>query len=281
MRFCKRYEFGDGIIGFKLGWSIAGQPLMMVHFYLFDNIMVDTGQPHMKKEVVEIASNRGVKHIFITHHHEDHSGNAAAIHTLLGADVAGHSLTREKLATSYPILPYQKYVWGATTPVKVESVPAEIDTALGKMVPLYTPGHSKDHTIFFLPEKGVIFSGDLYLGERIKFFRSDEDMGTQIDSLKKVAELDFDTLLCAHNPSKKNGRAHICSKLEFLENLYGEIIDLWIKGFPEKEIFRILKLKESYFIKYFCFGNVSMFNGVKSAVRHYELCQNRQQNFSS
>lgn len=138
------------------------------------------------------------------------------------------------------------------------------------MVPLHTPGHSKDHTVFFLPDEGILFSGDLYLGDRIKFFRSDEDMGVQIDSLRKLAHLDFNILLCGHNPKEKNGKTHICSKLDFLENLYGDIIELWEKGASEKQVFRLLKLKESYFIKYFCFGNVSMMNGVRSAIRHHD-----------
>jgi len=59
-------------------------------------------------------------------------------------------------------------------------------------------------------------------------------------------------------------------KLAFLEELYGNIIGFWEKGYSEKQIFSALKLKEDYFIKYFCFGNVSMINGVRSVIRHYE-----------
>ncbi|MBF0257218.1 MAG: MBL fold metallo-hydrolase [Desulfamplus sp.] len=273
MRFCKEYQIDQGIRGFKLGWSFAGPPLMTVYCYFFGHIMIDTGQSHMKNEVVSIAIANGVESIFLTHHHEDHSGNAAAIHSSLGASVYGHSLSREKLKSSYPILPYQKYVWGKTTPVKIDPFPEKIETTLGTMVPIHTPGHSKDHTLFLLPDKGILFSGDLYLADRIKFFRSDENLGEQIDSLKKVTKLNFDLLLCAHNPKLKNGREHLCLKLGFLENFYGEIVDLWVKGWSAKHIFDFLKLKESYFIKYFCCGNVSMLNGVKSAIRHYETYQ--------
>ncbi len=270
MRFCKEYKFDRGIRGFQLGWSIAGPPLMTVYFYLFDHTMIDTAQSNMRKEVLTIARENRVKQIFLTHHHEDHSGNAAAIQILLASDVLGHRLSREKLKTSYSILPYQKYVWGKTTPLELEDFTETIETEIGKMFPVHTPGHSKDHTVFFLPDEGILFSGDIYLGDKIKFFRSDENIGLQIDSLRKLALLDFDILLCSHNPKQKNGKNHICAKLDFLENLYGSIIELWKKGFSEKEIFRLLQLKESYFIKYFCFGNVSMINGVRSAIRHHE-----------
>ncbi|MDZ7665069.1 MAG: hypothetical protein U5K27_07035 [Desulfotignum sp.] len=85
-------------------------------------------------------------------------------------------------------------------------------------------------------------------------------MGIQIESLKKVSNLDFNALLCGHNPRQKKGREHIQSKLEFLENLYGNIVHLWKKGLPEKQIFNELELKEACIYKYFCFGNVSMMN---------------------
>jgi glyoxylase-like metal-dependent hydrolase (beta-lactamase superfamily II) len=270
MRVCKSYEFDHGIRGFKLGWSLAGPPLMTVYCYIFDRIMIDSGQSHMEKEALALARENQVEHLFLTHHHEDHSGNGARIKSHLGVQVFGHPLTGEKLKKPYRILPYQKYVWGKTTPLALSPFPEPMETSSGKMVSLHTPGHARDHVVYFLPEKGVVFSGDLYLGDRIRYFRADEDMGTQIASLKKVLKLDFSILLCSHNPRLQNGRRHIRSKLDFLENLYGNIIEEWKKGIPEKEIFKILGLKEAYFIKYFCFGNVSMGNGVRSAIRHYE-----------
>ncbi|MBT8359095.1 MAG: MBL fold metallo-hydrolase, partial [Deltaproteobacteria bacterium] len=201
---------------------------------------------------------------------EDHSGNAAAIKRFHNTAVFGHPLTKEKMNAPFQILPYQKYVWGKSAPATIEPVPQKIETALGQMVPVHTPGHSKDHTSFFLKKAGVLFSGDLYLADKIKFFRSDEDVGTQIMSLKKILKLDFDTLLCNHYPKLEQGKNRIEKKLAFLEELYGNTIRLWKKGYSEKQIFSTLKLKEDYFIKYFCLGNVSMINGVRSVIRHHE-----------
>ncbi len=291
MQICKSHTFGHGIRGFKLGWSLAGPPLMTVYCYLFDQIMIDTGQSHMERQVLAIAQEHQVGQVFLTHHHEDHSGNGAMIQTHLGAEVFGHSLTREKLKKPYKILPYQKYIWGRTTPFAVTPFPGSgktdsdslepdfttsvaMETSLGKMTALHTPGHAKDHVVYFLPEKGVVFSGDLYLGDHIRYFRADEDLGAQIFSLKKVLALDFETLLCSHNPRQTRGRKHIKNKLNFLENLYGNIILVWKTGVTPKEILRNLKLKEDYLTKYLCFGNVSMLNGVKSAIRHHEHDQN-------
>ncbi|MCP3875925.1 MAG: MBL fold metallo-hydrolase [Desulfobacteraceae bacterium] len=269
MRLMKTYDF-KGIKGFKLGWSLLGPPLMTVYCYVIGDLMVDTAQSHMQKQVLSIAKAQKIKRICLTHHHEDHSGNAAVIHKTLNAMVYGHAITIKKMAVPFNILPYQKYVWGKAMPLKMDEHPLEIDTNFGTMISIHTPGHSKDHTAYFLKEKGVLFSGDLYLSDKIKFFRSDEDIGTQIVSLKKILTLDFDTLLCCHYPKREQGKKRIEAKLAFLEDLYGKIIRLWEKGFPEKQIFKALDLKEDYFIKYFCFGNVSLLNGVRSAVRHYK-----------
>ncbi|MCP4722435.1 MAG: MBL fold metallo-hydrolase [Desulfobacteraceae bacterium] len=270
MRLCKTYDF-KGIKGIKLGRSLFGSPMMTVYFYLFNNVMIDTGFTHMQKETLDIAKNYDIKRIFLTHHHEDHSGNAAIIKKAVDAEVYGNSLTIQKMSVPFKILPYQTYMWGNAMSLTMKPVPKDIETDMGTMAPVHTPGHSKDHTTYFIKDAGVLFSGDLYLGDKIKFFRVDEDMGIQISSLKKVLKLDFQTLLCAHHPKLEHGKKHIENKLGFLEDLYGSIIALWQKGYPEKQIFTALNLKEALFIKYFCFGNVSMINGVKSAVRHYEM----------
>jgi glyoxylase-like metal-dependent hydrolase (beta-lactamase superfamily II) len=269
MRFLKTYDF-KGIKGFELGWSPAGAPLMTAFCFVLHDLMVDTGLSHMQREVLKISEDHKVKRIFLTHYHEDHSGNARAIRQKLGIKVYGHPMTVEKMARPFRILPYQKLVWGKAAPLDMDPFPDKIDTALGTMVPVYTPGHSKDHTSFFIEDAGILFSGDLYLADRIKYFREDECLGTEIESLKKVLKLEFEVLLCSHFPKMENGRKRIKAKLAFFEDLYGSIIELWKKGIPEKEIFRVLNLKEDHFTRLFCFGNVSMMNGVRSAVRHYE-----------
>jgi glyoxylase-like metal-dependent hydrolase (beta-lactamase superfamily II) len=102
MRFCKTSEFEFRIQGIKLGWSLAGPPLMTVYCFSFDNIMIDTGLSHMGKEVAGIAQQNKIDRIYLTHHHEDHSGNAAHINKSIGADVYGHRLTAENLKNPIP-----------------------------------------------------------------------------------------------------------------------------------------------------------------------------------
>ena len=267
----------DQIQAYELGWSLIGSPLMTVYCYVFGDIMIDAAQSHMQKEAVEVAFKHNIKRIFLTHYHEDHSGNASAIKQALNANVYGHEITIERLKTSFKILPYQKYMWGNAKPLNIEPLPDKIDTVVGEMIPVYTPGHSKDHNSYLIKNEGILFSGDLYLGDRIKYFRSDEEIGTQIASLKTVLSLDFNMLLCSHSPKRKNGKQHIQRKLDFLQDFYGNIISLWKKGLSEKQIFASLKLKEHSLAKIICFGDVSLLNGVKSAIKHYKIEKGRKQ----
>ena len=221
----------------------------------------------MQREVVEIAGSEGIRRVILTHHHEDHSGNAAALKDRLNVSVYGHPLTVSKMERGFSILPYQHYMWGKTTPLEMAVVPEVTETANFRLKAIHTPGHSKDHVVYLDSDRGILFSGDLYLSDRIKYFRADEVMADQIASLRKILGYDFDAVLCNHHPKATKGKERLSNKLQFLEDLYGGIRRAWEKGMTEKQIFRELGLKEQYLIKWFCFGNVSMRNMVRSIRR--------------
>ncbi|MGD9044966.1 MAG: MBL fold metallo-hydrolase [Desulfobacterales bacterium] len=250
----------------RLGYGPIGPPLMSVFMYVVDSVAIDTGQSNMAKAVLGLLKDENLELIILTHHHEDHSGNAAKISTQHEIPVKGHRLTAEKMRAGFPIRPYQRYVWGKAPPVEVLPLNDVIATNRFTFTPVHTPGHSKDHTVFLEKQQGWLFSGDLYLGERIKFFRADERFADQIASLKKVLTLDFDTLFCAHNPCLKNGKQKIKKKLQFLEDLYGSVCALAEKGHSEKAVINALDPRNDRGIKLITLGNVSFANMVRSAL---------------
>lgn len=266
MRFVKSARFGD-VKAYELGWSPFGHPMMTVYLYVADDLMVDSALAHMRREVVEIARDKGIRKAILTHHHEDHSGNAAALKNLLNVTVYGHPLTVSKMKRDFRIFPYQHYMWGKTVPLEMAVVPEVTETANFRLRVIHTPGHSRDHVVYLDSDRGILFSGDLYLSDRIKYFRADEVIVDQIDSLRKILSFDFDAVLCNHHPQSIKGKERLANKLQFLEDLYGGIRRTWEKGIKERQIFQELELKEQHFIKWFCFGNVSMRNVVRSTVR--------------
>ena len=265
MNLVKKTAFGE-VEAIRLGFGPIGPPLMSVFLYIVDGLVIDTGQRNMQKVVVELLKHRNLKQILLTHHHEDHSGNAFALGKGHGISVTGHPLTVEKMRYGFKIRPYQRYVWGKADVLEVIPFGSTIETDRFKFEPIHTPGHSKDHTVYLEAENGWLFSGDLYLADRIKYFRSDERLNHQITSLRRVLEFDFEVLFCAHHPCLENGKARLKKKLQFLEDFYGNILMLIEKGLSEKAIIKNLDTRSDRWIKWITMGNVSFANMVRSAI---------------
>lgn len=256
-----------GATMFRLGFNPIGRPLMHAHFYMVGNLLIDTGFRNMRKAALGLIEGRKVETVLLTHHHEDHSGNAAMIRKRHGATVCGHPLAVEKMKKPYRILPYQHIMWGKTDPVKMKPLPPIIETGAFRFVPIHTPGHSRDHTVYLEENNGWLFSGDLFLGERIKFFRIDEKFADQLRSLKKILAYDFDTVFCGHRPRLAGGKKAIQNKLRFLEDTHGKIIALAEKGLSEKEIAKRMNGNRDRFVYVFTMGNACFANMVRSAMR--------------
>ena len=267
MNIVKTHRFFAKVTALELGYGLIGRPLMNVLCYLVADTLIDSGQTRMAAEMKSFVTHHYVTRVLLTHHHEDHSGNAAMIARQCDARIVGHSLTRQKMNAIRPILPYQHLVWGQSRQVDVEPLPAVVETDGYRFLPIHTPGHSKDHTVYLEPEHGWLFSGDLYLGERIKFFRSDEKIDQQIQSLRTVLTHDFDTLFCGHNPVLKNAKRRLKGKLGYLEEIAGTVRLLLEKGLTEKEVIRRMDRGRDRFIKVFTMGNASFANMVRSAIR--------------
>jgi len=269
MKIARKHEFGK-VRGWEFGWSPVGRPLMTVICYRVGTVLIDTALSHMRPSVLRMVRDEGIKTVLLTHCHEDHSGNAAAIKAEWGIPIYGGKLTAEKLARPSRIFPYQHLIWGAADPLEVHVLEDAWEESGFRFVPIHTPGHSKGHMAYLVPEEGWLFSGDLYLSHRVKYFRADENIRQQIDSLKKVLMLDFDALYCAHHPKPANGKEFIRQKLQYLEDIYGKTAELASKGMDSTAIMKALHLREDWKIKLLCYGNVSMENIVRSALSSQE-----------
>ncbi|MFO7837946.1 MAG: MBL fold metallo-hydrolase [Desulfosalsimonadaceae bacterium] len=265
MKIEKQKSFGP-VRAWELGWSPVGQPIMTVHIYIVGRVMIDTGQSHMRKAVLGIAREHGVEAVLLTHCHEDHAGNAAALAKRLNIPVYAHSKTCRKMQKPGRISPYQHLVWGASDPLQA-FVLSDCFVKNGlRLQPVFTPGHSMDHTAFLEPRQGWLFSGDLYLAPRIRRFRDDENIALQIRSLRKILEYEFDSLFCAHQPAATKGRRRITAKLRFMENFYSRVAELANKGLDAKTIMKRLHLKETRWIQFMSLGSISMKNMVQSVI---------------
>lgn len=229
-----------GITRIRLVRRYLGREMMPVFFYAAGDTLVDTGFPGGGREVTAFARDAGVRRALLTHHHEDHAGNAAAL-ARAGVEVAATPLTVELVARDLPLFFYQHLVWGKMTPVRVRTIPGDT-VAIGPYEAriVAAPGHAVDQVVFLVEEEGWLFSGDVFIHERVKIFRRDEDFAATLTTLERLLELPFDVLFCGHRPVAEGGREALRRKLQRLRDLEGEVRRLAEAGHPEKEIVRRL-----------------------------------------
>lgn len=265
MFYARNHTFGP-VQGFEVGIAPTGKPIKSVFLYKVGSVVIDTGPFHLRKHVRKMLNGSDITNILLTHHHEDHSGNGALLQSWFNAPVFLHSYGVKKLLRGFNILPYQHILFGKAPPLLAQTYPNIIEAQDITLRPIHTPGHSKDHTVYFAEKEGWLFSGDLWVGEKIQFFRVDEHIEQQIESLRKIAELDFESLFCGHRPCMKNGPNQIKRKLDYLISFQQEVIDLYQQGLNEGEIVRRLRLNNDLPVRLFTMGNASFANMVRSAI---------------
>ena len=147
--------------------------------------VVDPGPdeiPHVERlcEAVEAADSAV---ILVTHGHRDHSGGAARLGSLVSAEVRGFG--------------------PGARPFEADEV---VSTDVGTLVPILTPGHSREHYAFHWLEGRALFPGDLLLGEGETTWVA-EYPGCVADYLRSLDILDalqVDVIFPAHGPPLRN-----------------------------------------------------------------------------
>src|SRR5207247_1893328 len=79
---------------------------------------------------------------------------------------------------------------GARPPAPAAPLGEGVETPRFRFRVIHTPGHATDHVALFEPERGWLFSGDLYLAPRLRYLRADEDVYAMMNSLRRVLALE-------------------------------------------------------------------------------------------
>jgi glyoxylase-like metal-dependent hydrolase (beta-lactamase superfamily II) len=213
--------------------------------YRLGSTVIDTGPPNQWRRVRAFLAERAVRQVVVTHYHEDHGGNLAPIRRAFAAPVYAPRLGLAELASGFQQRPYQRLFWGRPEPVEARELPQEVPLdGGGALEAIPAAGHSADMTCLLERNRGWLFTGDLYIAARTRLLRQDEDLGAEIASLRRVLDLDFDTLFCAHRGVLGSGKAALRRKLDFLESLCQQVADLRRQGRSREEITRQLLGRE-------------------------------------
>ena len=200
--------------------------LGFVQAYLIETpdglFLVDCGMPGQQKNILPVMQRLGrqdLKLIFITHAHADHTGSAAALKKLTGAQVAIHRLDAEALRTAK--MPARGRGWllrqvMALMTRVIRLQPLQPDILLedgdsleqyglpGKVV--HTPGHSPGSSCLVL-EDGRAFVGDLMSTTGNPHLQHDivDDWGQLHASYQRLRGLSLEQVYVGHGQRSLSG----------------------------------------------------------------------------
>ena len=192
--------------------------------YRLGSTLIDSGPSNQCLDITGYLAEKNFDKLILTHHHEDHSGNAAAISKKFKIPVYAHESGISDLEKGFSLKLYQKIFWGRADTFKAEPLMPLIDTGTGLFLkPVHTPGHSHDHVCFLEEKNKWLFTGDLFLSPKPRFFRIDENLELQIRSLEKILSYDFEIVFCSHSGIVENGYSLIEKKLIYFKELVKKV----------------------------------------------------------
>lgn len=234
----------EDVSGIRVGRFNLGINTTFV-VYRIGHTIIDAGPGNQWREVKGFLDEQPIRQLLISHHHEDHSGNAARIAGHFNLVPMAPALSRDKLMNGFQIPFWQKLIWGSATPVATVDFPDKVVIDSGfELVPVASPGHAKDLHCFHIPERGWMFTGDLYIARSIRYLRSDENLMQLIQSIQRVLNLDFKTIFCPHRGIVKDGKQALKEKLENILILCEQSQDMSKRGIPIPAIVKHLLGKE-------------------------------------
>lgn len=241
-----------------------------IFVYLVDGMLIDTGAEKMQKQLHEVLNDYSFDQVVLTHHHEDHTGNAACIQQQRQLPVFIHPLGLDIVEQEGNYPKYRQLTWGNRSAFQAQPLYGQISSRNMQWQVIHTPGHAGDHIALFHAESGRLFSGDLFVSPKTRVIMKDESILLIVASLRKLLALPFESVFCSHAGYLENGRALLEEKVRFLETLQKEIVELYEKGNNACEINRQL-FPKTYPLVTISGGEWDSIHIVTSILKDYEV----------
>jgi len=226
----------DEITRVMMGSEVDGRIIFSVAAYLIDGLLIDTGCHHTRRELVSYLSDKNISFAVNTHHHVDHIGANKLIKEKLKVPLFAPQESLPIINRKQDIFPYQEKLWGYPEPCEVEAVGDTFATDHYTYQVVRTSGHSRDHVVFFLREKGWLFTGDEFLTEKPNSARKNEDHGRIVKALYKMLALKPELLATSSGEIYRNSPAILERTISYFEEMRDKVHMMRGSGLTSQEI---------------------------------------------
>ncbi len=172
--------------------------------------VIDPGPttPNHQAALARALEGERVTHIFVTHHHLDHSPMARPLAERHGCPVYGYGVQmREPEGGEVRMEAGDDLSFKPDVEIRDGDVFSGPDWTVEA---IHTPGHTSNHMCYALREENTLFCGDHVMAWSTSVISPpDGDMRDYLHSLEKVRDRDFTTLWPTHGPAVTEPRAFI------------------------------------------------------------------------
>ncbi len=221
----------------RMSAGFLGRGLHWVSAFSLGDVLIDSGAPRTRRDLAEWARSRPPALVLNTHHHEDHVGGDAAL-AALGAAVLAPEASLGRLAQPPRIQLFRQVVWGRPASLCALPLAPRIEAGEHVFEVIPAPGHSDDHVVFLVPANGWLFTGDVFVHERIRYAQADEDASQTLRSLRDLLSVDFEEIYCGHAGRIRRGKDAIRRKVAHLEEVQARARQLAGEGLDDRAIAR-------------------------------------------
>lgn len=230
-----------------------------VSAYFFDGTLIDSGPRRTGRELAAWAAHHPIEQIINTHQHEDHVGGNSFLNVPIFAPAGTVPILNHP-----PRLPlYRWLTFGRPRPATANPFTTTITTPHHTLQAIPTPGHAPDHVALLLPEKGWLLGGDLFLMERAKYVRKEDNVSQWLQSLQLILAYDFEILFCSHAGRVADGQAAIRRKIAYWQEIGANAKKLADSGQSLPTI-RDTLLGPEGFLTWFSWGRFSKLNLIRA-----------------
>jgi len=259
----------DPISIFPLETVVSRTFSFRVHPALVDGMLIDTGFRHARARLWRALAGRTVLQAVNTHAHEDHSGNNQVLRERQAVQLFAPAAALRALAAPWVDTRhfYQRVIWGLPEPSSPGPLDAVLRTERFAFQVILTPGHSKDHICLFEGNRGWLFTGDLFLGTKIRVARPYENGADLITSLERVLELKPRLMICYHRSLIRDPPAALGRKLDWLYKVRDQTHQLHSQGESPERIAQTLLGPDPRLLAFLTSGDVSNTNLIRSLLK--------------